>query len=337
MKTFLLVVTALVLVSACNKDKPTSWGTYQEPVKSATLPEAAGVSEFKVLWDKKLGSGAESGYAILKPNYGASGLYAANRAGDVFKFAPKSGEVIWKTDLDIEIFSGVGVGKSIVVVTLDDGTVVALSAKSGKELWRMPLARQLSAIPALGQGRVIVRTAGGEILGLNQKNGNLLWTIKHEIPGLSIHGDSSPTINGDVMFAGLANGSLVASGVSDGREYWEVDLSLNVGGTDEVDRLTDSDSSPLVSGSVVYAATYQGRVMALNATDANQVWQAPISSRLPMSLGGGRLLVTNDFGEVVRLECRNRGSHLDSTWFSWAWYESSVSNRLAGSGRRFRW
>ena len=300
-----IVMGISVLASGCksNDEKSIVWGTYQEPVTPQTLPEAVGASELKVLWRKNLGPGAEQGYALLKPAYTAAGdgVYAASRTGKVFKLDPKNGATLWQRDLNAEIFSGVGVGDSLAVVALDNGTLVALRGDTGEVLWESPLGRQISAIPVVGQGRVVARTAGGAVVGLRADSGELAWSFEREVPGLSIHGDSTPVISGDVVLAGLANGRLVANNVVTGREYWETEVSF-ASGRNELERLTDSDTSPLVSATVVYAATYQGNVAALQLQNAEVIWKAEVSSRLPMSLGGARLLVTGDLGAVLAID-----------------------------------
>ena len=314
-----VVLLSTVLLGGCSTDTQTLWGTYQEPVKPEALPEATGASEMKVLWQKSLGAGADKGYAILKPVYGAggaggldgiggfdgpNGLYAASRSGRVFKLNPDNGATIWQRDLKAAVFSGVGVGESLAAVALDNGTVVALHADTGEVLWESPLNRQLSAIPVVGQGRVIARTAGGAVVGLSADTGALVWSFERTVPGLSIHGDSIPVISGDAVFVGLANGRLTANNVVSGREYWETEVSF-ARGRNELERLTDSDTAPLVSATTVYTATYQGNVAALRLQNAAVQWKAKISSRLPMSLGAGRLLVTNELGEVVAINAES--------------------------------
>ncbi len=300
----ILLSTALLLVGCKSKDTETLWGIYHEPVKPQTLPKAVGASELKVLWRRNLGDGAEQGYAILKPAYGTDGLYAADRNGKVFKLDPKNGATLWRRDLDTAIFSAVGVGESLAAVTLDKGTVVALHADSGEVLWKMPLNRQISAIPAIGQGRVVARTAGGAVVGMSAETGEIAWSFERPVPGLSIHGDSTPVISGDAVFVGLANGKLVANNVVTGREYWEAEVSFTTG-RNELERLTDSDTSPLVAATTIYTATYQGNVAALRLQNAEIKWKAEASSRLPMSLGGGRLLITNELGEVVAFDAES--------------------------------
>jgi len=295
-----VALVALLLTACKSGDNETVWGVYQEPVKPRQLPRAAGAAELTILWKKNLGRGAENGYAILQPAYGADGLYAASRRG-IYKLNPANGATIWRRDIASDIFSGVGIGESIAAVALDNGVVIALDAASGELLWEAPLGRQFSAVPVVGKGRVVARTANGMVIGLSSGGGKVVWSLERAVPGLSVHGDSPPVIDGDAVFVGLANGKLIANNVVTGREYWETEVSF-AKGRNELERLTDSDTAPLIAATTVYTATYQGNVAALQLRNASVQWKTKISSRLPMSLGGGRLLVTSELGEVVALD-----------------------------------
>lgn len=322
-----LAVAGLLLAGCQAGERAARWDTYQEPVAPQELPRAAGLSELKMLWRRDLGDGPEDGYALLQPAYsdggggdggvvrdGAGGaLYAASRSS-VFKLAPADGAIQWRRDLESElgaaVFSGVGIAMAgavavdeggVVAVALDDGRVIALDAASGETLWATPLGRQISAIPAVGISRVVARTADGLVAGLDAATGESVWSFERDMPALSIHGDSPPLISGDAVFTGLASGKLVANSVVTGREYWETEVSF-ASGRNELERLTDTDSAPLVSAATLFTATYQGHVAALRLQDAALQWKAEVSSRLPMALGGGRLLVTADLGAVVALD-----------------------------------
>ncbi|MDD9856815.1 MAG: outer membrane protein assembly factor BamB [Gammaproteobacteria bacterium] len=332
MKRFVVcLVGAGLLISGCkSRDRGTEWGTYQEPTVPQALPEAAGLSELNVLWRRNLGAGAEDGYALLEPAYGGDGIYAASRSGRVFKLAPEDGSIRWQRDLGAEIFSGVGVHGQVevAVVALDDGTLMALDTGTGETLWEAALGRQISAVPVVGSERVIARTADGLVVGLDAGAGDTVWSFQREVPGLSVHGDSPPLISGDAVFVGLANGKLLANSVVTGREYWETEVSLATG-RNELERLTDSDTAPLVSATTLYTATYQGHVAALQLRDAALKWKARVSSRLPMSIGGGRLLVTSELGEVVALDAESG----DLLWTQEGFRGHGMSRPLVIGGR----
>lgn len=299
-----LLSFGLAIAGCSSNDTQTVWGTYQEPVQPQPLPPAAGVQEINVLWKKSLGFGADQGYALLEPAYQGNHIYAANRDGSVFKLAAATGKTIWQRDLNSAIFSGVGVDDDLAVIGLENGKVIALEASTGRVRWETPLNLQISAIPAVGAGRVVVRTASGLSVGLDAANGEATWSIARAMPGLSIHGDSTPGMFRDIVFLGFANGKLIAMNAINGREYWETRISPT-SGRNELERLTDADAAPLVTEDTLYSATYQGKVAALQWQDSIVQWKADVSTRLPMSLGDNQLLVTDELGEVLALNTEN--------------------------------
>lgn len=305
-KYLILALVALVLVSGCKSKQETLWGVYQEPIKPSTLPKDSGLNELKTLWEKNIGSGATLGFALLRPIYYNGDMYVANRVGKVFSLDAKTGSVQWTQDLEKPIFSAIGVNDNFAVVTHDSGEVTALNTKDGSVAWRTPIKRQISAVPVIGTQRVLIRTADGLIIGIDMHTGEIIWRIEKETPGLSVHGDSMPVIAGDAVLTGLSSGKLIANSVINGRDFWEAEISL-IRGQDELERLTDSDTSPIVQGTTVYTANYQGNVVALRLQDAMVKWRTKISTRLPMAISRQYLFVIGELGEVIAVNI-NDGS-----------------------------
>jgi len=295
---FLLIAFFLV---GCNKNQETEWGTFNEPVERKPIPAAAGGAEISTIWKQKIGDAGDFGYAILRPAISQEGIFVVNRKGRVRLLDTLTGKVIWSTSVGESTYAGVGIGAGLAVVGLDDGTVVALDATTGEEQWRVSVNRQISAIPAGGVGRVVVRTADGMVLALDATNGEKLWELQRPVPGLSIHGDSQPLISGDTVITGLTNGRILVNSVLSGREFWEKDLSLGRG-TNELESITDIDVTPVIDGPNLYVGTYQGEIVSLNLQDSTVQWQFKASSRLPLSISDGQLVLTDELGSVVSLD-----------------------------------
>ena len=301
MLRYLLLGLVCVLLAGCSNNKApkqTVWGTYQEPYKAQTLPADSGAEEIRILWKKDIGSGAANGFAQLIPAYTEHGLSVANRGGEIFMFDLQSGAAIWKQKLPFPVNSAVGESSGIIAVGHDQGEVTALNAEDGQVLWTVSIKRQISAVPAVGIGRVVIRTSDGLVIGLDSQNGNVVWQFDYEISGLVIRGDSAPTISGNSMLVGLSNGKLVANNVITGRNFWETDISLSTG-QNEIERIKDADTPPIIQGTLVYSASYQGNVMALQLENAEAVWKTNLSTRMPMSLDQGVLYLTAELGDVV--------------------------------------
>ncbi len=331
MKIYLIsIIVALSVLAGCQSkvEKESLWGVYQEPIKAGSLPKDTGAEEIQTLWKKDIGAGAALGYALLKPAYYGRHLYVSNRSGGIFCFDSATGATLWENNLGTPIYAAVSAGENLVVAASDSGVVFALDSNDGAMRWRSAIRRQISAIPVVGKGRVLVRTADGLIIGLDSRTGETAWQLEKAAPGLSLHGDSTPVITGDAVLVGLSSGRLIANDVVNGRDYWETSLSY-VKGQNELERISDSDAAPIVRGATVYAAAYQGSVVALQLQNAEVIWRAKVSTRLPMAIAQDQLFVTGELGEVVALSLDD-GSTL---WEQPAFRGHGVSQPIVQGGR----
>ena len=327
----LLAATAfsILLLQGCSgKEKETVWGIFNEPVKREELPEPVGAEELSIAWKNGVGDAGEDGYALLRPAVDAGGIYVANRDGDVLGLDPGSGKPLWQRDLERPVYAAVGLGEGLVLAGMEDGFVAALSAADGTLKWEADIRRQISAIPAAGSGRVVVRTAGGLVIGLDAADGSRVWEVQRNVSGLGLHGDSMPLISGGTVITGFSNGRIIANAVINGRDYWETDISF-VGGTSELDRLADIDATPVLSGTSLYAATYQGDVVAVDIQSSFVRWRRDISTRLPMAVDAGQIFVTGSLGDIVALDA-DSGSVL---WRQNAFRGHGMTNPLVFDSR----
>lgn len=298
----LTLIVLIMMVSACGKkDEQVEWGIFQEPVKPSAMPDAKGEDAVSVLWDRNIGKAGEDGYAILRPGLTDNTLVVVNRQGTLQRLDQQTGKVLWQTSLKKAVFAGVGVGEGLALVALDSGEVVALDADNGEKKWTAEIGRPVSATPVAGAGRVVVRTADGLIMGLDALSGETLWQVQRRTPGLTLHGDSAPLIFGETVITGLSNGKLLANGLLNGRDYWETDLSF-VRGDNELELLADADTPPVVSGARLFAANYQGDVVAVDLNSSKVDWRTQLSTRLPMAVGETAMFITSDLGDVVALD-----------------------------------
>lgn len=320
---FLVLLVAALLAGCNSKSKQTEWGIFQEPIKAQPLPLASGEKSLSINWRRNIGAAGKNGYAILKPAVVEGGVVVTNRAGTVQYLDLESGKVVWRSELEKAVFAGVGAGAGLALVSHDSAEVVALDLFTGDEKWRVEIGRPVSAIPVAGAGRVVVRTGDGLLIGLDATDGALIWTVERTTPALTLHGDSSPFIAGETVIAGMSNGKLMVNSVINGRDYWETDLSF-VRGSNQLERLSDVDTPPVVVGSNLYAANYQGDVVAVDLNSSAVAWRNKVSTRLPLSIQSGRLFVTSALGKVVALNV----STGETEWTQVGFQGRGVSNPL---------
>jgi len=298
------LLCAVFLISACSSDKvpkPTVWGRFQEPFKPVELSSDSGIDEMDIFWQRKLPGDSSRQYAQLVPAFFGDGVIAASPAGNIRKIGLASGRIEWTVDLDSSISFAVGVGGSLAVVGHVNGDVTALNADNGEVVWTSNVRYQISAIPAASLDAVVIRTPDGRIVGLDADDGKQLWALETERPGLTMQGDSQPVLEQDLMLIGLGNGKLLIGNSITGRLGWEVDIGI-IGGRNDIERINDVDSPPILNGTTAYAAAFRGYVKSINLNTTETIWETRYSSRLPMALGKENLYVVSDLGELAALD-----------------------------------
>lgn len=171
-----------------------------------------------------------------------------------------------------------------------------------------PLAWKIKGI---GDGHATISVADGKIytcgmddsgsvmcFALSEKDGSHLWKTK--VGGLVSQPDSmggqgsrsTPTVDGDMVYAESPDGDVVALSTADGKEAWHASLRKQYGGGKPEWGYSDS---LLIEGDNVLCIPggNQGTVLALNKKTGAKVWQtaelkdpAHYTSLIPADIGG---------------------------------------------------
>ncbi|WP_226702289.1 outer membrane protein assembly factor BamB [Microbulbifer elongatus] len=292
-KTFnrIAAVALAAVISACasNEEKEDT-----DPVELTEITESVQLRE---VWSQNIGDIDALRYAMLKPGIIDGKVVAANSDGDVYAFDRASGKRLWKVDIEQSIGGGVGVGLGMAVVADYRGRIVALNLNDGSQRWATQLGGEVVSTPAVGSGMVVVQTVDGKLLGLDANTGEQRWRHNTVLPVLTLRGTASPVISAGVVFAGLDNGKLIALSAADGLTRWEQRVAIPQG-TAELDRVVDVDGTPLVRGELVFAASYQGRAVALSREDGRGLWARDASTNHGVTVGAGQVFLSGADGSV---------------------------------------
>ena len=266
-----LPVTTLIIIglAACsakqNIDPP------------SPLPELKKEIEIEKLWSENATDGLGKYYLQLRPYLESGRIFVADNKGSISARALEDGAQIWASELESAITAGVNGGEGIVVVGAESGKVSAFSTDHGKLLWSQTLSSQVTAVSKASEGIIIARTGDGYIFGLSVSDGTTLWKQLRKTPALSLHTQSEPLVARGVAFVGLDNGKLLMISLADGRVLWEKIIALGRGRT-ELDRMVDIDGQLAFSDDVIYVASYQGKLVAIDAARGQVLWQEDFSS-----------------------------------------------------------
>jgi len=258
-------------------------------------------------WSKNIGKSGNRNFVNLKPILAEGQVFVASRDGTVMAVDADTGRTNWEVDTKTRLGGGPGVGDAMVLLGSSEGEVIALSISDGKEVWRSRVTSEVLSVPSAAAGVVIARAIDGRLFGLSSLDGKRLWTYDRSVPTLTLRGSSSPVIAGGLVVYGSDGGKLAALSLKEGLPLWEKSVAFP-SGRSELDRIVDIDGNPIVVNGVVYAASYQGSIVALELETARTIWSKDLSTSSDFSVDRRNLYVTDADGNVWALDRRSGAS-----------------------------
>jgi len=266
--------------------------------------------ELAKLWEVNIGKGVGDRAERLSPVIIDSRIFAASVDGRVIALNVATGKRIWETridrlyseddksllfsakNLDNLISGGVGGGGDLVVVGTRNGEIIALNQSDGSLAWRSPTSSEVLAPPQLNDDIVVTQSIDGKISAYDVLDGTKKWTFSTSVPVLTLRGTTTPILTDTFVLSGFANGRVAMLDVEQGLARWEQRVTVPQGQS-ELDRLVDVDGDLILSGSQLYAASYQGNLVAIDLNDGRIVWQRELSSFAGLGEGFGNIYVAH--------------------------------------------
>lgn len=298
-----------VLVAACS--------SVPEGERPLPLPAYSKDVEIKAAWSHALGAWQDAPAGWAQPAVADGMLVVADGLDWLRAFDARRGKLRWERRSGVAITGGIGVADDMLLVGTRRGEVMAYALKDGALKWQATVSSEVLAPPVAANGVAVVRSGDGKLFALNVSDGKQLWVFNRSAPALVLRGMSSAVIAGDQVFAGFANGKLAALGLKDGGLLWEATIA-SPQGRSELERMVDVDAQPVVMGDTVYAAAYQGRVVALSRGNGQVLWARDMSVYNNMAADEHALYLSDDKGAVWALD-RSSGAAL--------WKQEKLSNR----------
>lgn len=291
-----LFVAAALFLSACADDDNLDQPTELVPFYSKYYLDVA--------WHAATGLGAEEQYLFLYPLILKEIGVTVSRDGLITITSLKTGDAEEEIELDSVISAGIGGNEDVWLMATRDAHVIAVDGKSRTVLWRTRVPSEVLARPLIYKKTVVVRTIDGKILSLDLASGKIRWQYQRAIPDLTLRGTSEPVIARDRIFAGLADGRLIAISPEDGDVIWDVALAIPTGRS-EIQRLVDIDGDAELYGRVLYAASFQGRIAAIDVDRGQFLWARDFSTHTGVVLDEKTLYSSDENGHIWALDRLN--------------------------------
>ena len=267
---YYLLLFALSVLSACGGSEDNS-----EP--PALLVEFDASKELREQWSLKTHDAIAQQFLFIEPLLLEDRIVTAGRDGVISVVNLNEGELIQEIELDSTLSGGVGGGNDLWLLATKDGELVAIDALTGTVNWQIVMSSEVLSKPVVVAESVLARTVDGQIVSLNKSTGKTQWSYQQSKPALTLRGSGLLVVARDRIYAGMANGRLVALSVDNGEVIWDTTLSTPQGHS-EIQRLVDVDGRAELFGYVLYVAGYQGRIAAIDVQKGQFLWARNFST-----------------------------------------------------------
>ncbi len=303
LRTLILIIIYCVTITACGLlDAPKQWLIRDENPREPSSLINLETEKVKVqsVWRNSVGD-LEPAYNKIRPYITGNRVYLSDAEGRVEAWQREDGKRIWSITIKEKISGGVNGGEGIIAVGAENGLVIALNQVDGAEQWRTLVSSEVMALSEVKYGVIVARTNDGKVHALDIGNGNVAWKAGRNTPALSLRGASEPKVVGDIVLVGYDDGKMTALKMHNGEELWEIAVSVP-SGRSELERMSDIDGEIAYSDGIIYAVSFNGRVIAVDLGTGQALWTKDLSSSAGVSVDEARVYVTDTDDSVWALD-----------------------------------
>lgn len=177
------------------------------------------------------------------------------------------------------------------------GVLFAVQAKTGQTVWSYDVGGEITAVPTVAGGRVIVMNSRNQVMAFDVLTGKWLWQYSRDFPvGMTIAGHSGVTATPSRVFVGFSDGFVVSINIEDGVMQWARPLTLS----NTV--FADVDTTPVLVGNRLFAASVHDGVHALNAETGEVLWQLRVPNVTRIAASDPYVYAVSTNGRMLAIE-----------------------------------
>ncbi|MCK5881037.1 MAG: outer membrane protein assembly factor BamB, partial [Sinobacterium sp.] len=206
----------------------------------------------------------------------------------------ENGKEAWDIELEERLTTGIEVDDKLVYVASRNGVLIALDKFTGEQKWAFTMRSELVSRPVSDNSFVYMHTSNGDVYKINATSGEQVWRIATNLPAVSLRGNASPLLVPQLVIVGTANGKVALINRDTGQVFAEPKVATPDGDT-EIERMVDVDGLPKFDNGRLFAASFQGQVVALDMKNGKTLWKNTASSFQDVEIGFDSVyLVTDD-------------------------------------------
>lgn len=259
------------------------------------------------VWQASINGGSTRQPLAAPPVVADKKLFVIDVDSNVQAFSADTGASLWSTTIAEKnryrasrFGGGVSYDDGQVFATDGLGDVVALSAATGKVAWRAKPGGPLRGAPTIANGVLYVLTQDNQIFALDEGTGKVQWTGSGTLETQGVFGVAAPAASQGSVVAGFSSGELNAYRYENGRVLWQDALSRTSVNT-SVSSLSDVDADPVIDDGKVYAVGQGGRMVALQLSTGQRLWEQNLAGISTPWVAGDWLFVVTDDARLICL------------------------------------
>lgn len=248
------------------------------------------------------GRGSSLTARLAAPPIVANGhVFTIDTLGAVRAFDARTGASLWSSQTpDVKgneaalYGGGIAYDNGRIYSTNGLGFVSAMSEQNGGIVWQVRPGGPLRGAPTVANGAVYVISQDNQIYSLKEDDGSTNWSQPASLEIAGIFGAAAPAVGQGTVVAGFSSGELNGYRYENGRQVWQDQLERTSIRT-SVSSLSDIDADPVIDGGQVFAIGAGGRMVALDITSGQRMWELNIAGiSTPWVAGDWIFVVTSD-------------------------------------------
>ena len=256
----------------------------------------------KEAWSVSIGAGGgRRNPLIVQPIVAGGTVFTLDTDGRVTAFNFADGKQKWRVSSlppgeedSGYIGGGLAYSSEKLYVTNGYKQLVCINPATGSIVWRSAVPSPARAAPTVVDGRVYLITLDNRLMVFSAADGTPLWNYAGVAETTNLLGSVSPAVNASLVVMPMSSGEIVGLRTENGQVVWQDNLSA-VRRAGALSAIADIRGQPVIDQGLVYAASYSGRMVAIDEISGQRVWQREIgSAEMPWAAGATVFVVSTE-------------------------------------------
>jgi outer membrane protein assembly factor BamB len=243
------------------------------------------------VWKKEIPeSGFGAGAAVEKGR-----IYIGDINGALFCLNAADGAEVWSKKLEGEVYAGPTLNGDDVLFTSESGTLSCRNKQTGEERWKFHIEAPLRCTPTIAAGRAAVAGCDSKLHLIDVSDGKEIETVDIDAPT-----GSTPAMQNERVYFGTEGGTFYAisfphEGSKGGAVAWQYR---------DPQRNQPIRAAAAINDQIVVYGGQGKTIYALNPATGEEKWKLPTRARVESSpvIAGNRVVAATAAGKIYLLD-----------------------------------